>query len=210
MTETTDILYNVPLLNFLNAYPEPAFILCTSSAPRLSLEFIYGNPALHTLVFGHDDSGVLDSDSFFSAVASNDDIAWLSNPTYPQTLATAASELHYINLRPAWLPRDHTPLDLELTPTPIDLPVTIPGVGSSSKSYVFTATPRKVALDLLRSDSRPKNNKRRDSGPPANDLSPFIMIYNDAYARMISIKHPSNFGKPGAAAWGELWEMLTP
>ncbi|KAG9121848.1 hypothetical protein FRC07_002026, partial [Ceratobasidium sp. 392] len=290
MTETTDILHNAPLINFLNAYPEPAFILCTSTAPHLSLEFIYGNPALYTLVFGHDDSGVLNNDSFFSAVASNDDITWLANPAYPQTLATAASELHSINLRPTWLPRDHTPLDLELTPTPIDLPVTIPGVGSSSKSYVFTATPRKVALDLLRSGSRPEDNKRRGSGPLANDPSPLavaighhnsrksgsesssrrphhvqtldsalmpselihtfpwektplgpmaswpmslltmvkymmekpipsaifwewptaIMIYNDAYARMISIKHPSNFGKPGAAAWGELWEMLTP
>ncbi|KAG8766785.1 hypothetical protein FRC12_006660 [Ceratobasidium sp. 428] len=290
MSETTDILYNVPLLNFLNAYPEPAFILCTSSAPHLSLEFIYGNPALYTLVFGEDDAEVLDNDSFFSVVASSGDIAWLSNPIHSQSPSITVSEFRTIHIRPAWLPRDHTPLDLELTPTPIDLPVTIPGVGSSSKSHVFIATPRRVAMDFLRSGPRPENSKRQDSGSRTNDPPPgvisighhnskksgsesssqhsqhvhtanralmpsklidvfpwektalgpkalwptslitmvrymmekpipsaifwkwpdHVMIYNDAYARMITNKHPTRFGLPGAEVWGELWDMLTP
>ncbi|KAG8747317.1 hypothetical protein FRC10_001496 [Ceratobasidium sp. 414] len=175
MSEARDILYTVPLLNFLNAYPEPAFILCTSSVPHFTLEFIFGNPALHTLVFGHDDSGVLDNDSFFPAVASSDDLAWLSNPNHPQSVSTAVSEIRTVHLRPAWLPRDHTPFDLELTPTPIDLPVTIPGVGSSSKSYVFIATPRKAAMDLLRCGLRTQGSKRRDSRSPINDPSPLAV-----------------------------------
>ncbi|KAG9099125.1 hypothetical protein FS749_002085 [Ceratobasidium sp. UAMH 11750] len=282
-------LHTVPLLNFLNAYPEPAFILCASTAPHLSLEFIFGNPALHTLVFGHDDSGVLDNDSFFPAVTSSDDLAWLSNPTHLQSMSTAVSEVRTIHLRPIWLPRDHTSLDLELTPTPIDLPVTIPGVGSFSKSYVFIATPRKAIMDLLRSSSRAENGKRQDFGSLINpspaaltneprvksrksrseyssrrsqhihidstlmpsqliNIFPWektsigprsswpatlrtmvnylmekpissavfwgwpdlIMIYNDAYARLIGIKHPSVFGRPAAIGLGELWEMLKP
>ncbi|KAG9123835.1 hypothetical protein FRC07_013808 [Ceratobasidium sp. 392] len=289
MTEThMDILYNIPLLNFLNAYPEPAFILRTNSVPHLSSEFIYGNPALYTLIFDHDDSGVLDSDSFFSAVANSEDLVWLSNPITPQSVSATISEFRNINIRPAWLPRDHTPLNLELTPTPIDLPAKISGGGISSKSHVFIATPRKTAMDLLRSGSRIEYSEHQDSELPINEPPPvavsighhssrksesesssrrsqhayeshpvlmpsklinvfpwekttlgpralwpetlktmvrylmekpiasaifwgwphLVMIYNDAYARMISIKHPSIFGQPGPVGLGELWEWL--
>ncbi|QRV89873.1 response regulator receiver [Ceratobasidium sp. AG-Ba] len=292
MSESRDILHNFPLINFLNAYPEPAFILCTSSAPHLTLDFIYGNDALSGLVFGQDESGILDSDTFFTVVTTSDDLVWLSNPVNSQPGSTAISEARTISIRPSWLPRDHTPLDLELVPTPIDLPVTIPEIGSSSKSHVFIAVPRKASLNLLRSGSSTRSDagKRRDSGAKINDPPPLaasigqrrsrksksqsssrpsqlvhasdsvlmpsklihvfpweqttlgarsswpwslevmvryvmekpipstvywgwphlVMIYNDAYARMISLKHPAAFGQPGAIVWGEIWEMLSP
>ncbi|KAF8602883.1 hypothetical protein BDV93DRAFT_523732 [Ceratobasidium sp. AG-I] len=291
MLATRDQLDKVSLVAFLEAFSEPAFILCCNSAPHEPLDFIYGNPALHSLIFGEDDSGVLDKGSFFSALASDEDVFWLSNPARPQTLPTSVSGLRLVGFRPSWLPRDHTPLSLELTSTSITLPVTMFGVHASSKSHVFTASPRKAAMDLLRSDPGSDFSRRRDSGLRLHDLpqlhpsagqlvrsrnsksessswpsqqalmsKPMEMptslletfpwdetplgpkalwptslktmlsylmekpipsavfwgfpelttIYNDAYARMMRVKHPGAFGKGISTAWSELWEMLGP
>ena len=170
MSSARDQLDTVPLVAFLEAFSEPAFILCCNSTPHESLEFIYGNTALRTLMFGEDDSGVLDKESFFSALASDEDAFWLSNPVRSQSLPTTASDFRLVGFRPAWLPRDHMPLSLEITPTPITLPVTMPGVASSSRSFVFTASPRKAGIDLLRSGSHSDLDKRRDPGLRLHDL----------------------------------------
>ncbi|CUA74876.1 hypothetical protein RSOLAG22IIIB_11543 [Rhizoctonia solani] len=37
-----------------------------------------------------------------------------------------------------------------------------------------------------------------------------VIIYNDAYARMIGSKHPKIFGMPGKQAWGEIWSSFVP
>ncbi|KAG9124716.1 hypothetical protein FRC07_010519 [Ceratobasidium sp. 392] len=164
------MLAGVPLISFLDAYPEPAFILCTNTSPHSSLDFVFGNTALHGLLFGHDDSGVLNGNSFFAVLATEDDVFWLSEPLRSRSQPTSVGDSHTISIRPAWLPRDHTALDLELTPTPIDLPMTIPGVGSSSRSYVFTASPRKTPMNLLRSEAEPR--RRRDSALRLPDFPP--------------------------------------
>ncbi|KAH7327637.1 hypothetical protein B0J17DRAFT_680426 [Rhizoctonia solani] len=166
MLASVDDLRPVPLLGFLDAYPEPAFILCSNAAPRSSLEFIYGNSSLRELLVGHDESGILDDQTFFSAVASDEDIVWLSDPTQSgsQNTSRSVGDSHVINLRPSWLPRDHTSVDLELTPTPIDLPITIPGVFSSNRSWVFTATPRKSPMNFLRSENHVETRRRKDLG----------------------------------------------
>ncbi|QRV74353.1 protein-histidine kinase [Ceratobasidium sp. AG-Ba] len=296
MSVGRDMLSSVPLVVFLDAYPEPAFILCTNTSPHSSLDFVFGNAALHALLFGHDDSGVLNGSSFFAVLSSDDDLLWLSDPLRGRSQHSSIDDSHPISLKPAWLPRDHAPIDLELTPTPIDLPMTMPGVGSSSKSYVFTASPRKTPMNLLRSETyEPTSRRRRDSSlripdfppPPASasvgqrlmsiksrsksdstswpsqtapgpqeallpsrlvhtfpwektSLGPrekwpatlkvmvqylmekpisssilwgwpeHVMIYNDAYSKMIGTKHPGIFGQPGAIAWGELWDSLAP
>ncbi|ELU37252.1 HisKA domain-containing protein [Rhizoctonia solani AG-1 IA] len=164
MLGSTNALQQVPLVGFLDAYPEPAFILCSNTGPRPSLEFIYGNSSLRELLVGHDESGILDDQTFFSAIASDEDIVWLSNPTHSDSQSTSRSigYSHAINLRPAWLPRDHTSIDLELTPTLIELPITIPEVGSSSNSYVFTASPRKAPMNFLRSETQGESRRRKD------------------------------------------------
>ncbi|CUA74663.1 protein-histidine kinase [Rhizoctonia solani] len=164
MLASTDTLHQVPLVGFLDAYPEPAFILCSNTGPRSSLEFLYGNSSLRELLVGHDESGILDDQTFFSAVASDEDIFWLSDPTQngSQSTSRSVSDSHVINLRPAWLPRDHTSVDLELTPTPIDLPMTIPNVSSSGRSYVFTATPRKAPMSFLRSENQSETRRKKD------------------------------------------------
>ncbi|CAE6427624.1 unnamed protein product [Rhizoctonia solani] len=166
MLASIDTLQQVPLVGFLDAYPEPAFILCSNTAPRSSLEFIYGNSSLRELLVGHDESGILDDQTFFSAIASDEDIVWLSDPTQSGSQRTSRSvgDSHVINLRPAWLPRDHTSVDLEVTPTPIDLPLTTPGVGYSSRSYVFTASPRKAPMNFLRSENHAEPRRRKDLG----------------------------------------------
>ncbi|KAG8743481.1 hypothetical protein FRC10_011954 [Ceratobasidium sp. 414] len=267
-----DILASVPLIPFLDAYPEPAFILCANTSPHSSLDFVFGNSALHALLFGHDDSGVLNGNTFFAVLATDGDLFWLSAPTRGRSQLASVSDSRTISLRPAWLPRDHTAIDLELTPTPIDLPMTIPGVGSSSRSYVFTASPRRAPMNFLRSEAEPR--RRRDSTLRLADFPPpmasvgqrlrsmqsksestswhsqtaptpnaaelptrlfdtfpwettslgpreswptslklmasLVMIYNDAYAKMIGTKHPSIFGQNGSIAWGELWDSLAP
>ncbi|CAE6344693.1 unnamed protein product [Rhizoctonia solani] len=164
MLASTDTLHQVPLVGFLDAYPEPAFILCSNTGPRSSLEFLYGNSSLRELLVGHDESGILDDQTFFSAVASDEDIFWLSDPTQngSQSTSRSVSDSHVINLRPAWLPRDHTSVDLELTPTPIDLPITMPNVGSSGRCYVFTATPRKAPMNFLRSENQSETRRKKD------------------------------------------------
>ncbi|KAG8762531.1 hypothetical protein FRC11_009066, partial [Ceratobasidium sp. 423] len=166
MLASTDTLQQVPLVGFLDAYPEPAFILCSNTAPRSSLEFIYGNSSLRELLVGHDESGVLDDQTFFSAVTSDEDIVWLSDPTQSGSQSTSrpVGDSRVINLRPAWLPRDHTSVDLELTPTSIDFPLTTPGVGYSSRCYVFTASPRKAPMNFLRSENHAENQRRKDLG----------------------------------------------
>ncbi|KAG8705200.1 hypothetical protein FRC08_001781 [Ceratobasidium sp. 394] len=284
-----DMLASVPLIHFLDAYPEPAFILCVNTPPHPSLDLIFGNSALHALLFGHDDSGVLNSNTLFAVLATDDDLSWLSDPSRGRSQSTSVGDSRTISLRPAWLPRDHTAIDLELTPTPIDLPITIPGVGSSSRSYVFTASPRKTPINFLRSEVEPR--RRRDSALRLPDFPPptasvgqclkslqsssestswpsqasptpnttvlpsqlfetfpwettslgpreswpislklmiqyllekpipssifwgwpdLVMIYNDAYSKMIGTKHPGSFGQKGSIAWGELWDALAP
>ncbi|CAE7221364.1 unnamed protein product [Rhizoctonia solani] len=295
MLATRELLQHAPLVSFLDAYPEPAFILCTNTLPHSSLEFMYGNPALHAILFGHDDTAILDDQSFFSALTSDQDVCWLADPVgirsplTPHTPRSVVGDSHTISIRPDWLPRDHTPLDLELIPTPIDLPVIIPGISAATQSYVFTASPR-PPMNLLRSETHTEH-QRRDPGLRLSDFPPSpasignrvrsrksksestsllsqpilaaslaelpsrmietypwektslgprdswpvsltvmvkylmekpipscifwgwpdqVMLYNDAYAKMIGSKHPFSFGKQGKIAWGELWEMLTP
>lgn len=172
MSASRDMLDRVPLITFLDAYPEPAFILCTNTSPHSSLDFIYGNRSLHTLLFGHDDSGVLNGSSFFAVISTDEDLVWLSDPIRGGPHASSARATESIGIRPAWLPRDHTAIDLELTATAIDLPMTIPGVGSSSRSYVFTASPRKAPMNLLRSETHLETRRRRDSTLRLPDFPP--------------------------------------
>jgi hypothetical protein len=164
MLAPRDMLEHVPLVAFLDAYPEPAFILCSNTLPQSSLDFMYGNRALRELLIGRDETGVLDGPTFFSALVSDDDIFWLSNPTHGGLRPAPAKTSHTINIRPAWLPRDHTPVDLEVTPTPIDLPITIHGVSTTSRSYVFTSSPRKTPMNLLRSETHVAPQRRKDTG----------------------------------------------
>ncbi|CAE6393946.1 unnamed protein product [Rhizoctonia solani] len=179
MLASRELLQHVSLISFLNSYPEPAFILCTDTLPHSSLEFMYGNHALHAILFGHDDTAILDDQSFFSALTSDQDVFWLADPLgnhsplTPHTPRSSVGDSHTISIRPDWLPRDHMPLDLELTPTPIDLPVIIPGVGSTTHSYVFTATPRRVPMNLflLRSEAD-TDHQRRDPGLRLPDFPP--------------------------------------
>jgi hypothetical protein len=168
MSVSRELLANVPLITFLDAYAEPAFILCSNTSPHSSLDFVFGNSALHALLFGHDDSGVLNGNTFFAVLASDDDLFWLSDPVRGRSRPTSVA----ISVRPTWLPRDHTPIDLELTPTPIDLPMTIPGVGSTSRSFVFTASPRKAPMNLLRSEPHAEPRRRRDSALRLPDFPP--------------------------------------
>ncbi|CAE6460517.1 unnamed protein product, partial [Rhizoctonia solani] len=178
MLASRDLLQHVPLISFLDAYPEPAFILCTNTLPHSSLEFMYGNHALHSILFGHDDTAVLDDQSFFSALTSDQDVFWLGDPLGSRSPLTplpsriAVGDSRTISIRPDWLPRDHTPLDLELTPTPIDLPVIIPGVGSATYSYAFTASPQKAPMKLLRSEAHTELQLRRDPGLRLSDFPP--------------------------------------
>ncbi|KAF8689719.1 His Kinase A (phosphoacceptor) domain, partial [Rhizoctonia solani] len=178
MLASRDLLRHVPLISFLDAYPEPAFILCTNTLPHSSLEFMYGNHALHSILFGHDDTAVLDDQGFFSALISDQDVFWLGDPfgsrspITPHPSRTVAGDSRKITIRPDWLPRDHTPLDLELTPTPIDLPVIIPGVGSTTHSYVFIASPRRAPMNLLRSEAHTELQLRRDPGLRLSDFPP--------------------------------------
>lgn len=172
MSTSRAMLGRVSLITFLDAYPEPAFIICTNTSPHSSLDFVYGNPSLYALLFGHDDSGVLNGSTFFGVLSTDDDIIWLSDPIRGRSPPTSVGNTHSIGIRPAWLPRDHTAIDLELTATPIDLPMTIPGVGSSSRSYVFTASPRKAPMNLLRSETHLETRRRRDSSMRLPDFPP--------------------------------------
>ncbi len=38
--------------------------------------------------------------------------------------------------------------------------------------------------------------------------STYTLVYNDAYARILSAKHPNALGRSGAAVWDELWPAL--
>ncbi|CAE6366411.1 unnamed protein product [Rhizoctonia solani] len=178
MLASRELLQHASLISFLDAYPEPAFILCTNALPHSSLEFMYGNQALHAILFGHDDTAILDDQSFFSALTSDQDVFWLADPLgshspiTPLTPRSSVGDSHTITIRPDWLPRDHTPLDLELTPTLIDLPVIIPGVGSTTHSYVFTASPRKVPMNLYLLRSETHTDQRRDPGLRLSDFPP--------------------------------------
>lgn len=167
MLTTRDKLQHIPLVSFLDAYPEPSFVLSSSSLQPSQLDFIYGNHALHVLLFGHDDGGVLDDQSFFSALTSDEDIFWLDNLIRGSSFLSART----IAIRPAWLPRDHAPLDLEFIPTPIELPVVICGAGSTTRSHVFTASPRKT-MNLLRSETHLEPQRRRDPGLRLSDFPP--------------------------------------
>ncbi|KDN33453.1 hypothetical protein RSAG8_13455, partial [Rhizoctonia solani AG-8 WAC10335] len=179
MLASRELLQHASLISFLDAYPEPAFILSTNTLPHSSLEFMYGYHALHTILFGHDDTAILDDQSFFSALTSDQDVFWLADPLgirsplTPHTPRSSVGDSHTISIRPDWLPRDHTPLDIELTPTPIDLPVIIPGIGSTTQSYAFTATPRRTPLNLffLRSETH-TDHQRRDPGLRLSDFPP--------------------------------------
>ncbi|CAE6499988.1 unnamed protein product [Rhizoctonia solani] len=177
MLAARELLQHVPLISFLDKFPEPAFILCSNTLPHSSLEFMYGNRALHAILFGHDDTAILDDQSFFSALSSEQDVCWLADPLgirspiTPHTSRSSIGDSQTITIRPDWLPRDHTPLDLELTPTAIDLPVIIPGIGSTTRSFVFTASPRRAPMNLLRSEIHTEP-QRRDPGLRLSDFPP--------------------------------------
>lgn len=38
----------------------------------------------------------------------------------------------------------------------------------------------------------------------------FALIYNDAYRRILTAKHPAALGQPGSVVWAEIWEELQP
>ncbi len=38
----------------------------------------------------------------------------------------------------------------------------------------------------------------------------FALIYNDAYRRILTAKHPSALGQPGSIVWAEIWQELQP
>ncbi|CAE6427632.1 unnamed protein product [Rhizoctonia solani] len=150
MVASEDRLGQVPLVPFLDAYPEPAFVICLNATPHRSLELMYANPALHELLLG-DLTQKLDNQIFLSTLASDDDVLWLSAPTGRGRAVGGSASVKFC---PTWLPRDHSPVDLELTPTPIDLPITIHKVGTNARSYVFTASPRREPINFLRSETQ--------------------------------------------------------
>ncbi|CAE6344989.1 unnamed protein product [Rhizoctonia solani] len=165
-------LEHVPLISFLDAYPEPAFILCLNAIPHSSLELMYVNPALHELLVGDDSAHVLDTQTFLSTLPSEDDVLWLSSPTNRDK---AVGDSKSVNFCPMWLPRDHSPVDLELTPTPINLPTIIPRVATTNRSYVFTASPRHAPINFLRSETQRRGSstgKRRQKSRSSSSSWP--------------------------------------
>jgi len=40
--------------------------------------------------------------------------------------------------------------------------------------------------------------------------SDYALLYNDAYRRILSAKHPAALGQPGSVVWAEIWEQLKP
>ena len=38
----------------------------------------------------------------------------------------------------------------------------------------------------------------------------YALVYNDAYRRILSAKHPASLGQPGSRVWAEIWEELQP
>jgi hypothetical protein len=170
-TAAPDNLGHIPLISFLEAYPEPAFILCLNAIPHSSLELMYVNPALHELLVGADSTHVLDTQTFLSTLASDDDVLWLSAPI---TAGKVAGDSKSVNFCPTWLPRDHSPVDLELTPTPINLPTVIPRVATTNRSFVFTASPRHAPMNFLRSETQrgPSTGKRRQKSRSSSSSWP--------------------------------------
>ncbi|HEY9449361.1 MAG TPA: ATP-binding protein [Gemmatimonadaceae bacterium] len=37
-----------------------------------------------------------------------------------------------------------------------------------------------------------------------------VLVYNDAYRRLLGAKHPSAFGRPGSQVWSEIWSDIAP
>ncbi|CAE6499919.1 unnamed protein product [Rhizoctonia solani] len=155
MVPSEDRLRHVPLIPFLDAYPEPAFILCLNPNLHTSLELMYANPALNELLLGENSADVLETQEFLSALESGDDLLWLFSPTGS---GKDIGDSKSVNFCPTWLPRDHSAVDLELTPTPLNLPMTIPQIGTNSVAYVFTASPRHASIKFLRSEPRRKGS----------------------------------------------------
>ncbi len=38
----------------------------------------------------------------------------------------------------------------------------------------------------------------------------YALVYNDAYRRILTAKHPASLGQPGSVVWAEIWEQLKP
>ncbi|KAH7327638.1 hypothetical protein B0J17DRAFT_722634 [Rhizoctonia solani] len=173
MLVSEDRLRRVPLVPFLDAYPEPAFILCLNPNLPSSLELMYANPALNELLLGGDSANVLDTQEFLSALESDNDLLWLFSPTGS---GKVAGDSKSVNFCPTWLPRDHSAIDLELTPTRLNLPMTIPQIGTNSVAYVFTASPRHAPINFLRSDPQREGSssigKRRQRSWPSSSSWP--------------------------------------
>lgn len=166
-------LDTLPLLSFLDAYPEPAFMLCSNASPQSTLAFIYGNPALQQLMLGEDELAVLNDSTFFNVLCEEKDLRWLSDPTRSAAnTLNAAGGSRSIGFRPAWLPRNHIPLQLELTATPIDLPLTVPAVNSASHSYVYIASPRKTPMQLLRTEDAGEAKQQQRSNLRLGNIIP--------------------------------------
>jgi hypothetical protein len=139
-----ELLDKIPLLSFLDGYPEPAFILCSKFSPYTH-SLLYGNAALRSLILG-DESAILNDDVFFDALCEENALQWLSNPTRPaHSEANALRRSYNIRFTPAWIPLDHLPLQLELTATPIDLPPTMSAVETNSQLYAYVASPAKTS-----------------------------------------------------------------
>ncbi|KAF8603037.1 hypothetical protein BDV93DRAFT_607104 [Ceratobasidium sp. AG-I] len=160
-----DTLGGIPLLPFLDAYPEPAFILCLNISPQQILRLIYGNSALHSLVLGPGNPSVLNESELLNAFTNNDDLRWLHDPTYAAGGADfKVGYTRIVKFRPASVPPAHMLDKLHLTATPITLPITVSGVGSSSRSFVFTASPSQTSTEIFRATSSVNLRPRPQTG----------------------------------------------
>ncbi|CAE6469443.1 unnamed protein product [Rhizoctonia solani] len=175
MSSGRKLCEQVSVISFLDNYPEPTFILCANTTPHTSIDFIYGNPALHTALFGHDAGPVLDNQSFFGALKCVDDLRWFSNPVTGSSRVLGPMECtRTILLHPTWLPRDHECISLDLTATEISLPADISEFKTTSHFYVFIASPRKTPVRLLHPEA---NNERKPSQMRSSiDISVFELL----------------------------------
>lgn len=169
-----DKLDAISLLSLLDAYPEPAFILCLNISPRQVLKLVYGNATLHSLILGPGSSSNLDDSALFGALTRDDDLRWLHNPTYAADDADfKAGYTRIVEVRPPWIPVAHIPSKLQLTATPITLPITVPRVGSSSRSFVFIASPSEIFTQFVRTATSMdvRRQIQTSSGSPPSTFS---------------------------------------
>ncbi|KAG9122683.1 hypothetical protein FRC07_000818 [Ceratobasidium sp. 392] len=130
------VLDVIPLRSFLDTYLGPAFILCSSGLSHTDPTVVYGNPALHSLVLGGNNTSTLDNAAFFGALCDTSVFRWLCDPSSTNTL-NPSKESWNIDFRPSWLNHEQDPLRVEFTTTPIQPPKEY----SDNKLFVFIASP---------------------------------------------------------------------